>query len=305
VIRRTFLGLDLCGDSLRGVALRRQGAKGALLTDARVTPLPAKAWTLSVREPNIVDRTAFVAAVKATLDPLARGEDRVALSLPDPLGRILLTEVDTAFKSRREGIEMLKWQLKKSLPAEPKDIQLDYQVLEKTETGRYRLVVALMVRSVLQQYEEVLAEAGYHAVVVDFHALHLYNYYRSRLDLGEDFILVGIDDGLLGMLFFQGKVPCFQRHKRIAADPQEVFQEVNLSFAAIREAFVGFFRAGVFLHTDWEQSETLVEALKAAFEREVLVLDPKIERLAVQPLPPALSAGRTLVAAIGAAERLF
>jgi type IV pilus assembly protein PilM len=210
-----------------------------------------------------------------------------------------------AFKSRQEGIEVLKWQLKKSLPAEPKDVHLDYQVLEKTETGRYRLAVALMVRGVLQQYEEVLAEAGYHAVIVDFHSLHLYNYYRSRLDLGEDFILVGIDDGLLGMQFFQGKIPCFQRHRRGVADSQEVFQEVNLSFAAIRESFSGFPRAGVFLHTDWEQPAALVEALRAAFEREVLVLDPKIERLAVQPLPPALGAGQSLVAAIGAAERLF
>jgi len=213
VIRRNFLSLDICGGTLRGVALRRQGTRTVVLTGTRTTPLAEDIWTLSVRDANILDRPRFIAAVKATLDPLSGGEDRIALSLPDPIGRLLLTEVDSVFKSREEGIEVVKWQLKKSLPAEARDIQLDYQVLEKTEAGRYRLAVSVIVLSVLHQYEDVLAEASYHPVVVDFHSLNLYNYYRSRLDLGNDFILVGIDGGLLSLQFFQGKTPCFHRHK--------------------------------------------------------------------------------------------
>ncbi len=305
MIRRNFLSLDICGGELRGVALRRQGTKTAVLTGARTTLLAEDVWALSVRDGNILDRSRFIAAVKATLDPLSRGEDRIALSLPDPIGRLLLTEVDSAFKSREEGIEVVKWQLKKSLPAETKDVQLDYQVLEKTETGRYRLAVSMIVRSVLHQYEDILAEAGYHPVVIDFHSLNLYNYYRSRLDLGNDFILVGIDGGLLGLQFFQGGSPCFYRHKRVVVDPEEVFKEINMSFASIRENYPGFHRAAVFLHCDWAERDALIEALKAAFERDVVVLDPKVERLAVKPLPSGEVASPNLVAAIGAAERLM
>ena len=305
MIRRNFLGLDICGGELRGVALRRQGATTVALTGAKTASLADDVWALSVRDANILDRPRFIAAVRAALDSLSRGEDRIALSLPDSIGRILLTEVDSVFKSREEGIEVVKWQLKKSLPAEARDVQLDYQVLEKTETGRYRLVVSMIVRTVLRQYEEALAEAGYHPVVVDFHSLNLYNYYRSRLDLGEDFILVGIDGGHLGLQFFQGKIPCFHRHKRVAAEPEEGFKEINLSFAAIRENYPGFHRAAVFLHCDWTERGSLIEALRAAFERDVIVLDPKIEQLAAQLPPPGEVASPSLVAAIGAAERLM
>ncbi|MDY0270350.1 hypothetical protein [Trichloromonas sp.] len=304
MIRRTFLGLDLCSQELRVVALRRRGARPPALVDARVAPLPGASWSLSVRDANIRDREAFIAAVKSVLDPIARGEDRIALSLPDPLGRILLAEVETAFKSRQEGIEMLKWQLKKSLPAEPREVRLDYQVVDKTETGRYRVLVSLMLGSVLQQYEEVLAEAGYHPVVIDFHAMHRYNFYRSRFDLGDDFILVGVDGDLLGLQLFQGKIPVFQRHKRISGAFEEIFQEINLAFASVRESFPGFQGAGVFLHAP-QQPAALVDVLKVAFEREVRLLDAKVEQLAAAPLPQLLDGGAHLVAAVGAAERLL
>ncbi|WP_432821066.1 type IV pilus biogenesis protein PilM [Trichloromonas sp.] len=305
MIRRNFISLDICGGELRGVALRRQGTKTVVLTGAKTTPLPENTWALSVRDANILDRPRFIAAVKATLDPLAGGEDRIALSLPDPIGRILMTEVDSTFKSRQEGVEVVKWQLKKSFPAEAKDMQLDYQVLEKTEAGRYRLLVSMIVRSVLHQYEEVLSEAGYHPVLVDFHSPNLYNYYRSRLDLGNDFILVGIDGNQLGLQFFQGKKPCFHRHKRVVAAPAEVFKEINMSFASIRENYPGFQRAAVFLHCDWAERGALIDALKAAFERDVIVLDPKVERLVVKPLSYGVAVSPNLAAAIGAAERLM
>jgi type IV pilus assembly protein PilM len=141
--------------------------------------------------------------------------------------------------------------------------------------------------------------------VVDFHSLNLYNYYRSRLDLGDDFILVGIDGGLLGLQFFQGGNPCFYRHKRVVVDPEEIFKEINMSFASIRENYPGFHRAAVFLHCDRTERDALIEVLKAAFEREVIVLDPKVERLVVKPLSPGTVASPDLVAAIGAAERLM
>jgi len=306
VIKRNFLSLDICCDELVAVALRRQRSSAVQLTGARTAPLAGDVWSLSVKEPNIRDRLRFVEAVKEVLDPLAGGEDRIVLSLPDPVGRLFFTETDTVFKSRREGIDVVKWQLKKSLPADARDVQLDYQVLGKAESGGWRLLVSAMVKSVLQQYEELLDQAGYHAVIVDFHSLNFYNYYRARINLGEDFILVGLDGGgLLGLYFFQGQTPYFHRHKRLNADSQAFFDEVNLSFAAIRESLPGFARAGVFLHTDWPDPSALLAALEGAFERGAVLLDPKIERFAAGTLPVGVVGNRRLVAAIGAAERLL
>lgn len=259
-----------------------------------------------MRQPNILDPRRFVEAVSEVLDPLCRGEERIALSLPDSVGRVLLTETETAFKSKKEGVEILKWQLKNSLPGDPEEIQLDYQVLEKRDNGRNRLAVALVTNRVLHQYEELLAEAGYHAVVIDFHSLHVYNYYRPRLDLGEDFILVGIEGGNLSIQVFQGQVLVFHRTRDVQASPVRVFQELSRSAVSCQANSPGFRRAPVFLHSDWQERKPLVDALCSAFERDdVVQLDPHLERLTPPSLEMAAGNIRSLVAAVGAAERLM
>lgn len=304
MIRRTYLGLDVRGTELRAVALCRRG-RGSSLSGGRVLSLAEGVLAPSAREANVRDLRSFTEGLHEVLGPLAGREERVSLSLPDAAGTLLLTEAETPFKSKGEGLDILRWQLKGTLPFDPKDVHLDYQVLEKGDTGRYRLVVAAMARKVLHQYEEILAGAGYNASIVDFHSLNLYNYYRPRLDLGEDFVLVGVEGGTLSFQFFQGRVLSFHRTRRVEAVPAQVFREINRSLVGCRERFPGFRRAAVSVHSDWEEPAPLLDALRSAFEREVVLLDPHLERLAAAPLdlPPARIRG--LAAAVGAAERMM
>lgn len=305
MIRRTYPALDVTPGALRAVALHRKG-RGVSLVGHRVLPLPQGVMALSMREPNIADTRRFVAATKEILGPLARGEDRIALSLPDESGRILLAEAESAFKSKKEGVDILKWQLKNSLPGDPKDIVLDYQVLRKSDTGRYSLAVAAITRQVLAQYEELLAEAGYHAAVVDFRSLHVYNYYRPRLDLGEDFILVGVEGGCLCLQYVQGRVLVFHRARDVQDSPVRVFQELSRSAVGCHEKFPGFRRAPLFLHSDWSDQQPLAETARSALERDELVLlEPHLGRLAAPALPVLPENSRSLVAAVGAAERML
>ncbi|HXV22263.1 MAG TPA: hypothetical protein VD811_14860, partial [Desulfuromonadales bacterium] len=249
MFRRTYPALDVTPGELRGVALHRQG-KGVSLDDGRVFSLMQGELSLSLREPNISEPRRFVEAIRKVLDPIAAGEERIALSLPDSVGRVLLAETETAFKSKQEGVEILKWQLKNSLPGGPKDVQLDYQILKKSDTGRCTLAVSLIANRVLHQYEALLSEAGYHAAVIDFHSLHVYNYYRPRLDLGEDFILVGVEGSALSIQFFQGRVLAFHRAREVQTSPVRVFQELSRSVVGCHENFPGFRRATLYLHSD-------------------------------------------------------
>lgn len=305
MFRRTYPALDVTPGELRGVALHRKG-KGVSLDDGRVFSLMQGELSLSLKEPNISEPRRFVEAIRKVLDPIAAGEERIALSLPDNVGRVLLAATETAFKSKQEGVEILKWQLKNSLPGGPKDVQLDYQILKKSETGRCTLAVTLIANRVLHQYEELLSEAGYHAAVIDFHSLHVYNYYRPRLDLGEDFILVGVEGGALSIQFFQGRVLAFHRARDVQASPVQVFQELSRSVVGCQENFPGFRRATLFLHSDWPDRQPLADAVRSALEREeVAPLEPYLERLTPTSLHLKSGSLPSLVAAVGAAERLL
>lgn len=305
MFRRTYPALDVTPGELRGVALHRKG-KGVSLDDGRVFSLMQGELSLSLREPNIPEPRRFVEAIRKVLDPIAAGEKRIALSLPDSVGRVLLAETETAFKSKKEGVEILKWQLKNSLPGGPKDVQLDYQILKKSDTGRCTLAVALIANPVLHQYEELLSEAGYHAAVIDFHSLHVYNYYRPRLDLGEDFILIGVAGSALSIQFFQGRVLAFHRAREVQTSPVQVFQELSRSVVGCHENFPGFRRATLFLHSDWPDRQPLTDAVRSALEREeVAPLEPHLERLTPASLHVKSGSLPSLVAAVGAAERLL
>lgn len=302
MIRRTYVGLALGSEQLTAVALQRN--RPALrLTGVRREAL-AGAVELSGKQPNVTDPRRFVEALRRTLDPLAAGEERVSLSLPDRVGRIYLLETESAFKTRQEGIDILKWRLKGSLPAPPQQVQLDYQVLERRDDGRQRLIVAAIAHPVLEQFEELVEMAGRQAVQIGFHSLSLYNYYRSRLDLGEEFLLIGLEQNQLSMMYFAGRALAYQRVREMSPEPEQLFRELSRSMADASATHPAMQRCPVFAHFDPGVTETLREVLVSTLEREAHLLDPQLKRFAGEAAI-GLPANGSVLAAIAAAEQLM
>lgn len=302
MIRRTYVGLALGGEQLTAVALQRS-RPAVRLTGVRREAL-AGAIELSGKQPNVTDPRRFVEALRRTLDPLAGGEERVSLSLPDRVGRIYLLETESAFKTRQEGVDILKWRLKGSLPAPPQQVQLDYQILERRDDGRQRLIVAAIAHPVLEQFEELIETAGRQAVQIDFHSLSLYNYYRPRLDLGEEFLLIGMEQNQLSMMYFAGRVLAYQRVREISPEPEQLFRELSRSLVDASATYPAMQRCPVFAHFDAGLTETLRDVLVSTLEREVHVLDPQLKRFTGEATI-GLPANGTVLAAIAAAEQLM
>jgi type IV pilus assembly protein PilM len=304
VIRRTYLGLDIGSVELRGVALRRQG-RGVMLDGGRFLPMKEGVVVPDLRETNIRDPHRFREYVREVLNPLAGTEERIALSLPTGSGRVMVREFESPFRSHQEGIDVIKWQLKKSLPVEARELQLDYQVLGRGDSGRTRVLISMVGQTVLRQYEDELAEAGYGAEQVDFQPLNLYTFHRPRLETGSDFLLVGIDQDSLLLLYCQDRSLVYHRAREITRDAQAVFQEISRTLAGLPDNLAGVHRAPVFLHCDWPDAAEVHAAVASACERDVVLLDPNARRLTQEPLDFPDWRYRTLAVAIGAAERLM
>ena len=302
MIRRSYVGLDLDAGQLTAVALQRS-RPSVRLAGVRQEAL-AGSVELSSRQPNVVDPRRFTEALRRALDPLAGSEERVALSLPDRVGRIYLLETETAFKSRQEGIDVIKWRLKGSLPAPPQQVQLDYQVLERREDGRQRCIVVAVARPVLEQYEVLFEAAGRQAVRIEFHSLTLYNYYRQRLDLGAEFFLISVETGQLAMMYFSGQALAYQRVREMSPEPEQLFRELSRSVVDAAVTYPALQRCPVFAHIDPALPATLRDVLSSTLEREVRVLDPQLKRFA-SGAPVGLPANGPVLAAISAAEQLM
>ena len=305
MFRRTYLGLEIRADELRAIAVQRRRGGLALLGE-RTRRLNEGVLTLQAREPNILQPEPFMTAVREVLGPLTRRENRIAVALPDAVGHLFLLDLETPPGKQQEGEEMVRWRLKELLPAQFKRVALAYQVLEERDSGSKRVLVSTVAREILQQYEEELARAGFGAALIDFHSLNIYNAYRSRIDLGNDFVVVSVAGGQLSLLVFENRRLEFFRVKSMPSAIETIFHELDRSLLGYRQTHSGFGRYAVYLHSDWEQCEELRAAIQALFEKEVEVLpSPLHPLLNTEQLAIPSTTANGLAAALGVAERLI
>lgn len=236
------------GKSL-GVEIGPAGVAFALLSGPAASPRlervsyrPFDPGTLraSLREENILDPRTFTDRLKDAYSTLPYKGTRISVTLPDTVGHILLLDIEGRFKSRAEGLDMIRWKLKKSMPFDVADTHLDYQQLTVRENGDMALLVALVSRRVISQYEELLVAAGFVPSKIDFNILNLYRTFERILAQQENCALISYYDSILGIMIFSDGIPEFVRVKELSGTPavdSRVYMEITNSFLVYHERF--------------------------------------------------------------------
>lgn len=304
MIGRRLVSVDIRSSEMRAVALRRQGQRPMLLA-GRMVGLPTGLVVSSARAPHIRDNNRMVTLLKELLGPMSGGEERLALVIPDSAGRLILADVETPLRTRQEALQILRWQLKGSFPVAADDTHLDYQILERRDDGQTRVAVAVVARAIIEQYEELVAAAGFHAVTIGFHGLNVYNYYRSRLDRPEETALVIVEGGSFAFHYYQGHQLVFQRSHEIDVDAAAVYRELSRSLVGVMEQHPALRRAGVFVHSDWAECVGVLAAVQSAFSRPVTLLEPHLHSVGIATNGLPAWRLRGLIGAVGAAEGLM
>ena len=303
LMARKSLGLELSSAGL-GFALAA-GGKTLGVQAALSLPFAPGTLQLSRREPNVVNPQAFVAAVREAHLRLLTRVRTVSVSLPDAAGRVVLLDLEARFKNREEGVEIIRWKLKKSLPFDISGVQLDFQTLEEKENGAVSLLVSLIARPVVTQYEELLVEAGLEPAHIDFTSFNLYRLFSPRLEMSENGAFVSFYAGAMTVLIFNGGVLSFYRSKETAGEAQNLYREVNSSFLVYGDRYPGQAVNEVFCLAGGFDPEEFRSVVAEASGLEPVLLDPG--RMAT--LSPGLSldapALHALAGALGAAARSF
>jgi len=236
---RTSLGVEI---NPSGVAFALLGGSLSAPRLERVSyaPLAPGSLRVSLREANILDPLSFRESVRNAHNLLLHSGTRLSVTLPDTVGRIMMLDVEGRFKSRAEGLDIIRWKLKKSLPFDLADTHLDYQQLTVRENGDMALMVALVSRAVITQYEELLVESGFTPVRIDFNSFNLYRAFENRLAPQDDVTLVSFYDSTLSIMVFAGGILEFQRVKELPGSlgvDSRVYMEINSSLKVYHERF--------------------------------------------------------------------
>jgi type IV pilus assembly protein PilM len=115
-------------------------------------------------EGNVRQRDAVKAAVESTLDSVAGRTHDVITVVPDAAVRVVLLEFDTLPTDAEEAAGVVRFRLKKSLPFDVDKAKVSYHS-QKTKDG-VRVVAAVALASVVEEYETAIRDAGYSPGVV-------------------------------------------------------------------------------------------------------------------------------------------
>jgi type IV pilus assembly protein PilM len=117
-----------------------------------------------LNENNIRQKSAVKAGIEAALGGLgARSKDVIAV-VPDAAVRVMLVDFDTLPSDDEEALGVVRFRLKKSLPFDVEKAKISYHAQKLN--GEVRVVAAVGLASVIEDYETVFREAGYSPGVV-------------------------------------------------------------------------------------------------------------------------------------------
>jgi type IV pilus assembly protein PilM len=126
--------------------------------------LAAGALTPHLAEQNVANGEAVRQAIADALNTLgARTRDVVAI-LPDTSVRVSLLDFDTLPDKHQDADAVVRFRLKKALPFDVDKAAVSYDVTRSN--GHIRAVAAVVLHSVLQEYEQIFRDVGYSPGIV-------------------------------------------------------------------------------------------------------------------------------------------
>lgn len=166
--------VDVSARRVNVVALAVQGG-ARTITAQSSEPLAEGIVTPALNAVNVHDQQAFAAAVKAAVDRVSPRPKRVALILPDAVVKVSLVRFEKVPGRPQELEQLLRWQMRKTVPFRIEDAQLSWAEGASLEGGGREFFVLAARRDIIESYERACDAAGVTAGIVDITSVNLVN----------------------------------------------------------------------------------------------------------------------------------
>jgi type IV pilus assembly protein PilM len=166
------VAVEIAAGRVSAVSLDWRGGQPVVGAHAS-EPLPEGALIPSLTAVNAHDRPAVVAALSRLFEQVGRPR-RIGLVIPDVVAKVSLVRFEQVPPRTADLDQLVRWQVRKSAPFAIEDAQVSYVPGLHAEDG-HEFVVTLAKRDVIQEYEQLCADAGAHAGLVDLATLNVVN----------------------------------------------------------------------------------------------------------------------------------
>jgi type IV pilus assembly protein PilM len=170
---RPMVAIEFSATNVTVVRLAANGSSPALAGFA-TEPLPAGSLKPALNTANVVDRTAVLDALRRACDGAGVRAGHAAVVVPDPVGKVSLLRFEQVPAKTADLTELIRWQVRKSVPFPIEDAQLTFAQGAIVDGAR-EFVVVLARRDIIAEFETLARDAGVAAGVVDLATFNLVN----------------------------------------------------------------------------------------------------------------------------------
>jgi type IV pilus assembly protein PilM len=158
-------------------------------------PLPAGAVEPALNAANVHDPAALTAAIRRALDNVGVRPKRVALVLPDIVGKLSLVRFEKVPAKVQDLDQLIRWQVRKAAPFKIEDAQVAWVPGSALPDGGREYVVIVARRDIVESYERACEGAGVYPGIVDLASMNLVNAVlvtQGSAALSADWLLVHV-----------------------------------------------------------------------------------------------------------------
>jgi type IV pilus assembly protein PilM len=298
------------------VRVKRRGRALPILDAFRIQAAPEHTVGTTIFRPNLGSLDEMARQARELFERSATKPGRVSLILPDNLAKVSIVTLPERPATRKQLREMLRFKLRRSVPFRLEDATISSFALPGTGPELH-LLVAVMMRSVVEQYEAAFEAAGARPGLVELCTPSLFNLVRPELAkavaAGSDAALLNCTRNYFTLMIVRADRVVFYRCKTYAGGEEDdasgrlsvMGRELASSLSYYTEKLAGGGVGTVFVRAiapGLDEVIPVLERVGVASVRPIdaaLSLDPalgtRFDPLDGQRLAPALGAasGRT------------
>jgi len=233
----TVVGLDIGSSCVKAVELKQHG-DGYELVKLGHAALPSEA----IVQGAFLNTTAIVDAIREAVAGAGIRTKDVATAISGH--SVIVKKVTVQEMSREQLEESIKWEAEQYIPFDVNEVNLDFQILDTAEAeGQMDVLLVAAKKDLLDDYVQVIAEAGYTAQVVDIAGFAVENAWEANSPESADEViaLANVGSQVTNLNVVVGGIPVFTRDVALggALYTEEIQKTLSIGFDEAEKIKIG------------------------------------------------------------------
>ena len=228
--RKSVIGLDIGSSSVKAIEIAMKGKdKGFELKSLGIAPMPAEA----IVQGAFLNSSGIVEAIQeAVQSGRIKGKDVAAAVAGHS---VIVKKVSLPSMARDELEDQIQWEAEQYIPFDVNEVNLDFQILDTSEgEGQMDVLLVAAKKDLIDDYVQVISEAGLNPVTIDVAAFAVENAYEINYELEPEGVvaLVNVGAQVVNINVVQDGIPAFTRDITTGGNQytEEIQKALSVSF---------------------------------------------------------------------------